>query len=298
MSRIGLIEGCFRWFSGVLCSALENGDWIILDELNLASQTVLEGLNSILDHRGEVFLAELGKAIGKAPGFRLFGCQNAKDQGNRGRKGLPLSFLNRFVRLYLEDMGLGDLLDIVRQINRSFVGQLNVSESLFEEILSFLTVFSSVVLETVENLGLPRSLFNIRYFLRCNKLFRVYWLGSSKHEANSDIKQLLSMILWSIFRTLVEPMLASKYANALGRIRNELNGKLPHVHFQFRINSQDKLECCSQKGVLFQLNDFTASRVHLHNRFFVSENLPQIFSIASLCSAPNLPVLCRLNSRK
>jgi hypothetical protein len=44
----------FRWCNGPLLKALMNGDWVILDELNLASQTVLEGLNSLLDHRSEV----------------------------------------------------------------------------------------------------------------------------------------------------------------------------------------------------------------------------------------------------
>lgn len=48
------------------------GAWIIFDELNLASQNVLEGLNSILDHRGEVFIPELNKTVSKAQGFQFF----------------------------------------------------------------------------------------------------------------------------------------------------------------------------------------------------------------------------------
>lgn len=64
--------GNFRWCDGVLLEALKNGDWIIFDELNLASQTVLEGLNCILDHRGEVFIPELNKRVVKAEGFKFF----------------------------------------------------------------------------------------------------------------------------------------------------------------------------------------------------------------------------------
>ena len=33
---------------------MRRGAWVLLDELNLASQTVLEGLNAVLDHRAEV----------------------------------------------------------------------------------------------------------------------------------------------------------------------------------------------------------------------------------------------------
>jgi len=49
---------------------------VLLDELNLANQSVLEGLNAVLDHRAEVFIPELGATFRCAPGFRLFAAQN------------------------------------------------------------------------------------------------------------------------------------------------------------------------------------------------------------------------------
>lgn len=58
----GGAAGDFRWSDGAFLSALRNGDWVLLDELNLASQSVLEGLNAVLDHRREVFVPELGQA--------------------------------------------------------------------------------------------------------------------------------------------------------------------------------------------------------------------------------------------
>lgn len=41
--------GFFKWCDGVVLKAMKEGAWLIIDELNLANQTVLEGLNSILD---------------------------------------------------------------------------------------------------------------------------------------------------------------------------------------------------------------------------------------------------------
>lgn len=93
--------GKFRWFDGILVKAMKEGAWIIMDELNLANQTVLEGLNSILDHRGTIFIPELNKTITKHPNFRFFATQNPVSHG-RGRKYLPRSFLNRFFRIYLQ----------------------------------------------------------------------------------------------------------------------------------------------------------------------------------------------------
>ena len=53
----------FAWQDGPFLSALKAGKWILLDELNLATQSVLEGLNACLDHRGEVFIPELNRTF-------------------------------------------------------------------------------------------------------------------------------------------------------------------------------------------------------------------------------------------
>eukprot|EP00898_Chlorokybus_atmophyticus_P007316 jgi/Chlat1/7586/Chrsp63S07074 len=100
--------GEFWWSDGVFLQALKAGDWVLLDELNLASQSVLEGLNSVLDHRAEVFIPELGQTYACPKTFRIFACQNPIQQGG-GRKGLPKSFLNRFTRVHVELLQAADL---------------------------------------------------------------------------------------------------------------------------------------------------------------------------------------------
>ncbi|GBG67612.1 hypothetical protein CBR_g742 [Chara braunii] len=55
--------GQFQWSDGVFLQALKAGDWVLLDELNLASQSILEGLNACLDHRAEVFIPELNQTF-------------------------------------------------------------------------------------------------------------------------------------------------------------------------------------------------------------------------------------------
>ena len=59
------------------------------------------GLNACLDHRGELYVPELSKTftIGKSDNkSRFIACMNPVDQGG-GRKDLPKSFLNRFVKV-------------------------------------------------------------------------------------------------------------------------------------------------------------------------------------------------------
>ncbi|KAF7800661.1 midasin [Senna tora] len=101
----------FSWSDGILLQALKEGCWVLLDELNLAPQSVLEGLNAILDHRAEVFIPELGHTYKCPSSFRVFACQNPSHQGG-GRKGLPRSFLNRFAKVYVDELVADDYLSI------------------------------------------------------------------------------------------------------------------------------------------------------------------------------------------
>jgi len=71
-SAEGSGEKSFVWKDGVLLSALKRGDWVLLDELNLAPQPVLEGLNAVLDHRATVFIPELGQVVQCPATFRVF----------------------------------------------------------------------------------------------------------------------------------------------------------------------------------------------------------------------------------
>lgn len=68
-------------------------------QLNLASQSVLEGLNACFDHRAEIYIPELGMSFHvQHEKTKIFACQNPFTQGG-GRKGLPKSFLNRFTQV-------------------------------------------------------------------------------------------------------------------------------------------------------------------------------------------------------
>ena len=106
--------GTFVWRDAPFLRAMKNGEWVLLDEMNLASQSVLEGLNACIDHRGEVFVPELSQAFSKHPNFRLFAAQNPHHQGG-GRKGLPVSFVNRFTLVYADTVRSEDLTMICRQ---------------------------------------------------------------------------------------------------------------------------------------------------------------------------------------
>uniref|UniRef100_A0A674DWW2 Midasin n=1 Tax=Salmo trutta TaxID=8032 RepID=A0A674DWW2_SALTR len=101
--------GEFAWRDGPLLAGLKAGHWIVLDELNLASQSVLEGLNACFDHRAEIYIPELGMSFQvQHEKTKIFGCQNPFTQGG-GRKGLPKSFLNRFTQVFVDQLTSEDM---------------------------------------------------------------------------------------------------------------------------------------------------------------------------------------------
>ncbi|KAG1056125.1 hypothetical protein G6F43_001962 [Rhizopus delemar] len=112
-------SGEFAWRDAPFLQAMKAGDWVLLDELNLASQSVLEGLNSCLDHRGAVYIPELDREFFCNKEFRVFGAQNPLQQGG-GRKGLPKSFVNRFTQVYVEQLTSEDLLFICSHLFPEF----------------------------------------------------------------------------------------------------------------------------------------------------------------------------------
>ena len=121
----------FHWVDGPLVKAMKSGAWILLDELNLANQTVLEGLNACLDHRASVFIPETNETVKCHPNFRIFATQNPMKQGG-SRKGLPKSFLNRFIRIYLDELDLEDMLVIAKS---QFIRDLD--EQVIETVVRF-----------------------------------------------------------------------------------------------------------------------------------------------------------------
>ena len=103
----GSKSGEFSWRDAPSLSAMKAGHWVLLDEINLASQQVLESLNSCLDHRDSVYLPELNLTVNQADSFRVFVAQNPVQQGGDG-KGLPKSFFNRFTPVYVEALSRVD----------------------------------------------------------------------------------------------------------------------------------------------------------------------------------------------
>ncbi|CAG8521267.1 1922_t:CDS:2, partial [Scutellospora calospora] len=168
----GGVSGEFAWRDAPFLRAMKSGDWVLLDELNLASQSVLEGLNSCLDHREAIYIPELDKEFICTKEFRVFGTQNPLHQGG-GRKGLPRSFLNRFTQVYIEQLTNNDLFFICKSLFPQ------VKDTILEKIIKFNTrINEDIMIKSLYGKSGAPWEFNLRDVFRWLELLcKDYGLG-------------------------------------------------------------------------------------------------------------------------
>jgi midasin len=108
------LTGKLVFKDGLLVRALRSGEWIVLDELNLAPTDVLEALNRLLDDNRELVIPETQEVVHPHPHFMLFATQNPPGL-YAGRKVLSRAFRNRFIEVHFEDVPQGELGTILSQ---------------------------------------------------------------------------------------------------------------------------------------------------------------------------------------
>lgn len=122
----------FEFIEGNLINAIKNGDWVLLDEINLAEAETLQFLAYILDENNQSF-SLLDKnddtEIHRHPEFRLFACMNPST--DVGKKELPIGVRNLFTELFVEELELTSDLQILTQ---TYIGNL-VNSSQIEQIV-------------------------------------------------------------------------------------------------------------------------------------------------------------------
>ncbi|KAF3702507.1 Midasin Dynein-related AAA-ATPase MDN1 MIDAS-containing protein [Channa argus] len=209
--------GEFAWRDGPLLAALKAGHWVVLDELNLASQSVLEGLNACFDHRAEIYIPELGMSFQvQHEKTKIFGCQNPFTQGG-GRKGLPKSFLNRFTQVFMDQLSSKDM---------EFIGN-SIFPNIDKKIIGKMVEFSNRLVQEVcverrwGQKGSPWE-FNLRDIFRWCQLMQadqspgffspgqhVALVYGDRMRTEADKAQVLSMFK-KVFESYYEPYTGSR----------------------------------------------------------------------------------------
>lgn len=185
--------GEFVWRDAPFLRAMQKGEWVLLDEMNLASQSVLEGLNACLDHRGEAYIPELDKSFTCHPNFLVFAAQNPQYQGG-GRKGLPKSFVNRFSVVYVDMLKSDDLNMIAQHLFP------DIDPAVCSKLITFISRLEEeiVIKKSWGLLGAPWE-FNLRDTLRWLEL-----CNSNTIEGKSSPVEYFDIIVGQRFRSAAD----------------------------------------------------------------------------------------------
>ena len=91
----------FSFMEGNLIKAIKNGDWVLIDEINLATNDVLQKIVPLIEGKS-LLLYEKGDLlqIQRHPDFRILACMNPANDS--GKKPLPSSLMNKFTVLHLQ----------------------------------------------------------------------------------------------------------------------------------------------------------------------------------------------------
>ncbi|KAI0181074.1 midasin [Hypoxylon sp. FL1284] len=265
----GAEAGHFAWRDAPFLRAMQSGEWVLLDEMNLASQSVLEGLNACLDHRGEVYVSELDQVFKKHPDFRLFAAQNPHHQGG-GRKGLPSSFVNRFIVVYADVFSEEDLM----QIAQHNFGSLVSAETIRQMIRFISNLETTIVVERAfGSQGSPWE-FNLRDTLR--------WLHLLTSQdpllSTGKVDDFLDLTIRQRFRT-------EKDRLEVDKIFTEAFGAQPKAHQLFHAMNSSS----AQVGLaLVERNESVQP-----SRFPAMEITSRLSEIESLliCTNQNIPCI-------
>ena len=95
------VPGEYVWEDGILVDTMKKGQWVVLDEINLAEPAILERINSLLDGDRSLVLTEKNNERVEAhPNFRVFATMNPATSEYGGRKSLSLAMRNRFSEIW------------------------------------------------------------------------------------------------------------------------------------------------------------------------------------------------------
>ncbi|KAJ6665782.1 hypothetical protein lerEdw1_001254 [Lerista edwardsae] len=226
----------FAFVEGTLAQAVKQGEWVLLDEINLAAAETLECLSGLLEGlSGSLVLLDRGdtEPLVRHPNFRLFACMNpATDVGKRN---LPPGIRNRFTELYIEELqNEGDLQILIMDYLRG----LNMSKNIVEGIINFyLSVRKECETKLVDGRGhrphyslrtlcralrfassnpcsnMQRSLYEPLPEPKGGKLIKVegYWISVGDEEPTVDETYVLTPSVKLNLRDIVRVVSAGTY---------------------------------------------------------------------------------------
>lgn len=154
----------FSFVEGSFVTALKNGEWILLDEINLAPPETLQRVIGVLEaENGSLCLAERGDIdyVPRHDNFRIFACMNPANDA--GKRDLPFSLRSRFTEYFVDDvLGDEDLILFIKQ----HLDEDHSNEELVNRIVNFYRAAKRESEERLQDGANQKPQFSLRSLYR------------------------------------------------------------------------------------------------------------------------------------
>ena len=280
----------FEWHDGILIEAMRSGDWLVLDEINLADPAVIERVRYLLEsegylvlseHEGEKWISthaydrlireELKKNPGRSveeisrelqnrkifkihPNFRLFATMNPPSEEYEGRKRLSEAMMNKFMVKWIPELSATDIRMILEGRYGWNEKQLDLGEALYKELRTLSGSDGRIAKETGEI-----YCFTVRHFLRLAERLHEWEARRAKSSSESEFKKELGLEAAYIFRDGIQ-------SERSREIFNQKIGKILPLPFDGRVIDAGDLN----GGHMFQVGE-TILPVDLAKRTLLRE---------------------------
>ncbi len=201
VGRYILTDKGTEWKDGILLEAMKKGQWLILDELNMALPEIIALLNAVMDDDYQLVVDEHEhETVQPHENFRIFACINPSDE-YVGTKELNRALLDRFDMVinvpYSTPAKLKEMIQSHAGLDDIF-GSVDGSKSILDRMIEFCTILR----DEYESKTLAFNCSD-RQMLQWAKLVKglgvktaaaITILGKAEHEEVPKIKDKLNVL--------------------------------------------------------------------------------------------------------
>lgn len=219
----------FSFVEGSFITALRNGEWILLDEVNLAPPETLQRIIGVLEgDNGALCLAERGDIdyIHRHPNFRIFACMNPATDA--GKRDLPFSLRSRFSEYFVDDVLDDD--DLSLFINQ-FISDGHKDRELINKIVCFYKASKEESEERLQDGANQKPQYSLRSLYRALEYIR-------KAERKFGFQKALYDGFSMFFLTLLDGPSAEIMKRKILSLLLSSNMPPPHVPFDQYLTSK------------------------------------------------------------
>lgn len=242
----------FSFVEGAFVTALRNGEWILLDEVNLAPPETLQRVISVLEgEHGSLCLAERGDIhyIDRHPSFRLFACMNPATDA--GKRDLPFSLRSRFTEYFVDDvLDAEDLTLFVGQ----FLGDRKSDLQLVYNIVSFYKIAKKLSEEKLQDGANQKPQYSLRSLYRA-----LEYTTKAERELEFGFPKAIYDGFCMFFLTLLDKSSALVMEETI--LKYLLGGKVPKEVPYFKYLSDSTINGSSDNIIKYTVTESVEERL-------------------------------------